>query len=212
MSLRLGTAASPVTRALPAWGLVLAVTGWVVCAPGVARAEVPPVDTSAHGHFVMIGRPGLLVGAGADGAAWSGRCIPSSEVRNFATYTKGSGVALFERHPACVSGREHSARSELIELLCLSCLLAVLLIPALLGRSSSPPGPSDSGSDDGWGKGRRGPFTPPNAPRGGLPIPDAEPARVRLRDHDRLTGPAVRERRPAREPAPARKPVRSGLV
>jgi hypothetical protein len=46
-------------------------------------------------------------------------------------------------------------------------------------------------------------------PGGGLPLPDAEPARVRLRDHRPLRErlPA-RERRPAREPE--RRPVRAG--
>jgi hypothetical protein len=64
------------------------------------------------------------------------------------------------------------------------------------------------GSDDGPGNDRRGPPTPPSVPGGGLPLPDAEPARVRLRDHRRLpdlTPP--RERRPAREPV--RRPVRA---
>jgi hypothetical protein len=63
------------------------------------------------------------------------------------------------------------------------------------------------GSDDGPGNSRPGPMAPPNVPGGGLPLPDAAPARVRLRDHRRLADlTPPRERRPAREPV--REPVR----
>ena len=89
--------------------------------------------------------------------------------------------------------------------------VAILMLPALRDGWGSPPGGSDSDDDGG-----RGPKVPPIAPvapsGGGLPLPDAVPARVRLRDHSRLADhrPA-RERRPAREPArePARQPSRS---
>jgi hypothetical protein len=87
--------------------------------------------------------------------------------------------------------------------------VAILMLPAIRDGWGLPPG---SDSDDGGG---RGPDVPPTAPvapsGGGLPLPDAVPARVRLRDHDRLADrlPA-RERRPAREPdrQPARTPSR----
>jgi hypothetical protein len=89
--------------------------------------------------------------------------------------------------------------------------IAVLMIPALREGWGSPPGASGSDSDDGGGRGpERPPQMPPSSPSGGLPLPDAVPARVRLRDHGRLGDylPA-RERRPAREPArePERTPV-----
>ncbi len=50
---------------------------------------------------------------------------------------------------------------------------------------------------------------PPAPPGGGIPLPDADQARVRLRDHRRLGDhlPA-RPRRPVREPE--REPVRAG--
>ena len=85
---------------------------------------------------------------------------------------------------------------------------ALVVVPALVwGRSSRPPGP-EPGPDDGWGPGPRGPSTRPDAPRGGIPLRDTEPARARLRDHHRLADlhPA-RKRRSAREPdrRPARK-------
>lgn len=93
-----------------------------------------------------------------------------------------------------------------VHLLGLACV-AVLLIPALRDGPDSPPRPSDGGSDDGWGNYPRRPPSPRDVPGGGIPLPDAEPARVRLRDHGRLSErlPA-RERRPAREPD--RRPVR----
>ncbi|HZU39503.1 MAG TPA: hypothetical protein VE992_00545 [Solirubrobacteraceae bacterium] len=81
--------------------------------------------------------------------------------------------------------------------------VAVLMLPALREGWGSPP-PSGSDSDDGWGRGPgRPPLAPPGSPRGGLPLPDAEPARVRLREHGRLA-----ERLPRRERRPAREPVR----
>jgi len=88
--------------------------------------------------------------------------------------------------------------------------IALLLLPALR-EAHEPPGP-EPGSDDGWG-GHDPPRPPrhPQPPRGGVPLPDALPARVRLRDgHGRLADRLpVRERRPAREPD--RPPVRTGF-
>jgi len=85
---------------------------------------------------------------------------------------------------------------------------AALLLPALRGGSEPPPRP-DRGSDDGWGHGPPSPPSPSGAPAGDLPLPDAAPARVRLRDHRRLPELVPRpERRPAREPS--REPVRNG--
>jgi len=93
---------------------------------------------------------------------------------------------------------------DLAGLLYLAIVLAVLFLPLLLGRRSTPPRGPDSGSDDGWGKDPpQPPGIPPDAPRGGIPLGDAEPARVRLRDHRRL-----RDRIPARDRRPAREPER----
>lgn len=71
--------------------------------------------------------------------------------------------------------------------------------------------PEDDG--DGGGGGNVGPDAPrPTRPRGGgLPLPDAVPARVRLREPGRLAdGRPGRVRRPSREPerAPQRMPAR----
>jgi hypothetical protein len=87
-----------------------------------------------------------------------------------------------------------------MHLLGLACA-AALLIPALRGPEAPRPHP-DEGSDGGWGKQPRVPPRPIK-PWGGLPLPlpDAVPARVRLRDHHRLHELLPpRSRRRAREP------------
>ena len=86
--------------------------------------------------------------------------------------------------------------------------VAVLMV---LAFRQAPPGddmrPSDPGSDDGWGNEPREPRRPYDRPWGGIPLPDADQARVRLRDERKLAElwPG-RDRRPAREPE--RTPVR----
>ena len=86
----------------------------------------------------------------------------------------------------------------------------LVLVPVLLYRS---PGSSPDSSDDEGGGGRgpgSPPAPPPRAPRGGVPLPDAEQARMRLREHGRRVWDARRPRRvrrPAREPD--RPPVRA---
>jgi hypothetical protein len=94
-----------------------------------------------------------------------------------------------------------------VHLLGLGCV-AVLLIPALKDTPVTPDRRPDSDGDDGWGRGPQAPPPPPQSPRGGIPLPDAQPARVRLREHGRL-GERMppRQRRPIREPA--RRPVRT---
>lgn len=82
---------------------------------------------------------------------------------------------------------------------------AVLIVYALRTPPPAPPN-QDWGSDGGWGQRPVGPA--PWAPDGGVPLPDAQPARVRLREHRRLAELLPRpERRPAREPV--RRPVRT---
>ena len=89
-------------------------------------------------------------------------------------------------------------------------LVAVLL--AILLRSgtpypSTPPNESDEGN--GGGNDRLRPRNSDGPRDGGLPLPDAQPARVRLREPARLAdlipGPS---RRPVHEPAPVRGPSR----
>jgi hypothetical protein len=95
------------------------------------------------------------------------------------------------------------AGMHLLGLLC----AAALIIPALRGGPDLPPGRGQD-SDDGWGHRPPPKPGPTDPPWGGLPLPDAEPARVRLRDHRTLRELLPRrERRPAREPS--REPVRT---
>jgi hypothetical protein len=98
---------------------------------------------------------------------------------------------------------------DLLGLVYLVVVLAVLFLPLLLGRSSSPPGPPEPGSDDGGGGSPPRPPKIPSSPSGGIPLPDAQPARVRLRDRGQLADrlPA-RQRRPSPHPDRERVPMR----
>jgi hypothetical protein len=106
-------------------------------------------------------------------------------------------------------GKSQSGGVDIAGVVYLGVVLLLMFLPMILGwRRNSPPGGPDSDSEDGWGRGPSEPRLPPDAPRGGIPLRDAEPARVRLRGHDRLMDRApARDRRSA--PEPARKPVRS---
>jgi hypothetical protein len=103
---------------------------------------------------------------------------------------------------------------DLIGLLPLLLVVAAVVVPLLFVRRSSPPGPLDDDDDsgDGGGGGGSGPpgAGPAGRPSGGIPLPDAAQARVRLRGgHARLAERAGRrERRPAHQPerAPATAP------
>jgi hypothetical protein len=79
---------------------------------------------------------------------------------------------------------------------------AVMLAPAFLVRDDeSSPGGADV--DDSGGHGPPQPGPSHDAPQGGIPLPDADPARRRVRDHDRPVRVSPRRRRTAREPADA---------
>ncbi len=81
----------------------------------------------------------------------------------------------------------------------------LMLVPGLLyRRPGSSPGPSESDGGGGSGPGR--PRPSPSGPRGGVPLPDAEQARVRARDHWGPRFDEPRRRRPAHKPrrTPAR--------
>jgi hypothetical protein len=101
------------------------------------------------------------------------------------------------------------AAVHMVGLLC----VGVLLIPALRDQDTATQQRSEGEGDDGWGGGPKVPPAPPAPPRGGIPLPDAEQARIRLRDAGRLADKLpARERRPSREPArqPVRTPSRGG--
>jgi hypothetical protein len=82
---------------------------------------------------------------------------------------------------------------------------AILLAPAVLFRDSGWPGPAD-GDEGGGGGGPPPAPLPPAPPRGGIPLPDADQASIRLRDHGRAGWRRLRPRRAAREQKPARAP------
>jgi hypothetical protein len=103
-----------------------------------------------------------------------------------------------------------TGRHELMQPL---VLLTVALAPALLPRrilypNSDPPPSGSDGRDDDGGHGPPRQPTPPGGPRGGIPLPDADQARVRLRGHGRPALTRPRPRRAAGEPerSPARTP------
>lgn len=87
---------------------------------------------------------------------------------------------------------------------------AVLLVPLLRDERAERGGTrEDDGGQDG-GSDRRPPDAPPTrGPGDSLPLPDAAPARVRLREPQRLADLLpTPERRPEHAPEPVRLPVR----
>jgi hypothetical protein len=91
-------------------------------------------------------------------------------------------------------------------------LLGGVLFAMFLRSGSSSDGGHDDEEDEGGGGNDRVGQPPKTSPSGGLPLPDAEPAPVRLRGPGRLRDlRPPRERRPAEhpEPSPARRRVAS---
>ena len=85
---------------------------------------------------------------------------------------------------------------------------ALLLSPAILFPPSGPgPSPGRPGGGGGGGEDPLERPTEPRAPRGGLPLPDAEQSPERIRDHDRPGRRRVPVRRPAQEPQPMPAPA-----
>jgi hypothetical protein len=80
----------------------------------------------------------------------------------------------------------------------------VLFMMFLRADASSNATPPDDDDSDGGGGNDRISDRPKTSPSGGIPLPDAVPARVRLRSsHDRLADPSRRapSRRRVSEPA-----------
>jgi hypothetical protein len=93
-----------------------------------------------------------------------------------------------------------------VHLVGLACV-AVLMFSAFRAGEAPPSESTDTESDEGGGNQPRHPRGPSERPWGGVPLPDAEQARVRLRDHRKLGSQLpARQRRPAREPG--RTPVK----
>lgn len=87
--------------------------------------------------------------------------------------------------------------------------VGLLMLPAL--RDDNADSGDDGGnSDDGWGNRPNVKPDPSRWPGGGIPLPDADQSAVRLRGSEKLGDKLSRpERRPVREPARPRKPVRA---
>jgi hypothetical protein len=89
----------------------------------------------------------------------------------------------------------------------LALALGAVLFVMFLRAEDKPAGPSEDDEPGGGGNDRVSGGPPAHSPSGGLPLPTAEPARVRLRGHEKLRDVRPRPvRRPAREPT--RTPVR----
>jgi hypothetical protein len=90
-------------------------------------------------------------------------------------------------------------------LLAVILILAVVFAPVLFSHRGPAPEQDEGGPDDGGGPGGPPPPSRPTPPPGGIPLDDAQPARVRLRSHERLadrgrTGERRRSREPERTP------------
>lgn len=85
--------------------------------------------------------------------------------------------------------------------------VGLLMIP-VLRSDEDPPEDHDSGSsDDGWGNLPNGKPEPTNRPGGGIPLPDADQSRIRLREPGRISERLpTPDRRPVHDPVP--RPVR----
>lgn len=85
-------------------------------------------------------------------------------------------------------------------------IVTIMLVPAwLFGASPSASGPSDDGGNGGDMDPPHAPG-PRGAPRGAIPLPDADQARERMRDHGRPDRRGVPPRRhaPGHEHVPVR--------
>ena len=102
---------------------------------------------------------------------------------------------------------------ELVIIFAALHLVALLLGAALFAMflRSDPrphPRPPEDEEDGGGGGNDRITDKPKTSPSGGIPLPDAEPAPVRLRGHERLADLLPKpDRRRVTEPEPARRRV-----
>jgi hypothetical protein len=87
----------------------------------------------------------------------------------------------------------------LLSLLLFVGFIALMFVPGLLYRPPDrSPGPSES--DGGGGTRPKQPPPSLDGPRGGVPLPDADQARARVRDHQRPKFADRKRRRPTHEP------------
>jgi hypothetical protein len=102
----------------------------------------------------------------------------------------------------------HAVSGDVVALLLIGAVhlvaVAVIVFPLARAAPDGEDPESQGGSDDDGGGGSRRPEVGPTRPRprGDLPLPDAAPARLRLRGAGRLADSYDWPRR--REPSPAR--------
>jgi hypothetical protein len=101
-----------------------------------------------------------------------------------------------------VSGLPEDVGTAVLSVVPLVVIASLMFVPALLYHRSGP-SPGQSDENGGGGSGPYRPSSPPTGPGGGLPLPDADQARARARDHN---GPRLGDAKPRR---PAREPVRA---
>ena len=89
----------------------------------------------------------------------------------------------------------------------LGLLLVALIMPPVFCYETFSRSQSSSNGEGGDGPGSGPPPPQPTPPRGGTPLPDADQARLRMRDHNRPSlrgaGPRRRAVEPVRPGAPA---------
>ena len=89
--------------------------------------------------------------------------------------------------------------------LALGVILFMMFLRSDAGSSWKPPEEDEGG---GGGGNDRLPSTPKPKPTGGVPLPDADPARGRLRGHEKLRDLHPRPLRREQPHTPQRRPVR----
>ena len=120
------------------------------------------------------------------------------------------------RYAPPITGEPHQGLIAIVPLFMLPVLM--LLAPLLVRppKSDAEPPDGDDGDDGGGGGGgpkRRKPDNPSTGP-GGVPLPDAEQSRKRLRSHRLSRSPRTARRRthePPRQPVRSPSRVRTGL-
>lgn len=92
----------------------------------------------------------------------------------------------------------------------MALLLAALAVAPVFCYHTFAPSQGSSDGDGGGGSGSGPPPPPPGPPLGGAPLPDADQARARRRDHNQPSLRGVSRRRPAVEPVRPRAPAGPG--
>jgi hypothetical protein len=99
-----------------------------------------------------------------------------------------------------VAVKVNAVPQRAVGLLWVALLLAALVAAPVFCYHTFAPSEGPSEGDGGGGAGSGPPPPPSRPPHGGAPLPDADQARTRRRDHNRPSSRGVSRRRPALEP------------